>query len=86
MDRLTDSKHTAARKIHMEPDGMDLWKTVFLYGPVVVRFHVGLFQGEHHARVVRHERLQRRPGGLHLVGLSTSTAADAGGLGCAGTL
>ena len=24
---------------------MDLWKTIFLYNPLVFRFHVGLFQG-----------------------------------------
>ena len=28
----------------MEPDGMDLWKTTFLYKPVAFMFHVGLFQ------------------------------------------
>ena len=26
----------------MEPDGMDLWKTIFLYNPVLFRFHVNL--------------------------------------------
>ena len=26
-------------KVHTESDGMDLWKTTFLYKPVVFRFH-----------------------------------------------
>ena len=30
------------RKINMETDGMDLRKTIFLYNPVVVEFHVNL--------------------------------------------
>ena len=28
----------------MEPDGMDLWKMIFLYNQVGLGFHVGLFQ------------------------------------------
>ena len=43
---IHEKKPVTPGKINQLHLKMDVWKAIFLYNPVVVRFHVGLFQGQ----------------------------------------